>query len=346
MMLKARQPTIPEVCSPTMLHILAESGPASGGMGRREFDMDYFDDSGKMTRAQFLMSQVDLDPIQSEFSQEQKQTSKHPTYRQHGFASRQEAGQQRAEATMGDQSINSVSHEKSLRSSANGQPITASGHLNSSNVFKSPHSAQKPPKQQSLPRETEKRVEKQADSKFSRKEQIKILKDSLKFFDRRMEFDTEIFREEKKVLVPTHEDITAYATFVTCSCKMENEIPVIALIYVERMLQKTGILLNKFNWKRILLVCLCVASKVWDDDSLENVHFPKVMADVSIHMINKLEKIYLDLFLNYDLVVKGSEYAKYYFLLNSLAAEMKNKTQIASQGDDQGQKRSRRDDWA
>ena len=62
------------------------------------------------------------------------------------------------------------------------------------------------------------------------------------------------------------------------------------------------------------MVCLCVASKVWDDDSLENVHFPKVMADVSIEMINTLERTFVDMFLNYDLVVKGSEYAKYYFI--------------------------------
>lgn len=154
---------------------------------------------------------------------------------------------------------------------------------------------------------------------------MKILKESLKFFDRRMEYDTEVFREDKKVIVPCQDDITAYATFVVTSCKMENEVPVIALIYIERLLRKTGILLNKFNWKRILLVCMCVASKVWDDDSLENVHFPKVMADVSLLMINKLEQIFLDIFLNYDLVIKGSEYAKYYFLLNSLAAELRDK---------------------
>jgi hypothetical protein len=37
------------------------------------------------------------------------------------------------------------------------------------------------------------------------------------------------------------------------------------------------------------LICLCLASKIWDDDSLENVHFPKVMRDVTNFEINKLE---------------------------------------------------------
>ena len=102
---------------------------------------------------------------------------------------------------------------------------------------------------------------------------------------------------------------------MTIASKMENESPIIAMVYIERILFKTGILINKYNWKRFLVICLCVASKVWDDDSLENIHFPKVMSDVSLLMINKLEQIFLDLFLNYDLIVKGSEYAKYYFIV-------------------------------
>lgn len=152
------------------------------------------------------------------------------------------------------------------------------------------------------------------------------MRESLKLFDVRMEFEPEIYNEDVRVLVPTAEDVTAYATYVTCACKMENEIPVIALVYVERLLRKTGILMNKYNWKRILLICLCVASKVWDDDSLENIHFPKVMGDIGLIMINKLEQTFLDMYLNYDLVVKGSEYAKYYFVMHTLAEDLRNKS--------------------
>lgn len=111
----------------------------------------------------------------------------------------------------------------------------------------------------------------------------------MKFFDERMEFDHEVFNDEVDLVEPSAEDIAAYAKYVTVASKMENEAPIIALVYIERILLKTGALINKYNWKRILLVCLCVASKVWDDDSLENVHFPKVMSDVTLNMINKLE---------------------------------------------------------
>jgi len=85
----------------------------------------------------------------------------------------------------------------------------------------------------------------------------------------------------------------------------------------------TGILLNKWNWRRLVLICLLLASKIWDDDSLENVHFPKVMSDVTNAEVNKLEQLFLE-FIDYKLVIKGSEYAKYYFILRSLADDINN----------------------
>ena len=119
--------------------------------------------------------------------------------------------------------------------------------------------------------------------KFDREKQLDYLTDQLAFFDERMHYENAgFFDENEEIYDPSAEDIAAYSKYVTIASKMENEAPIVALVYIERILKKTGILLNKYNWKRILLVCLCVASKVWDDDSLENVHFPKVMSDVTL----------------------------------------------------------------
>ena len=161
---------------------------------------------------------------------------------------------------------------------------------------------------------------------LERLKQLVVLKEHLTIFDERFDFNTEIFNEDLKILEPSSSDIAAYAKYVTVASKMENETPIIALVYIERLLKKTGILINKYTWKRFMLICLCIASKVWDDDSLENIHFPKVMSDVSVTMINRLEQTFLDVFLNYDLVVKGSEYAKYYFIMRTLADELKNES--------------------
>jgi hypothetical protein len=99
---------------------------------------------------------------------------------------------------------------------------------------------------------------------------------------------------------------------------MEKEIPILCLVYIERFLTKSGLLMNYANWKRLTLISLILASKIWDDDSLENVHFPQVMSDITLKEISGLEKVFLQV-VDYDLVIKGSEYAKYYFILKTFS---------------------------
>jgi hypothetical protein len=108
---------------------------------------------------------------------------------------------------------------------------------------------------------------------------------------------------------------------VIISGRMEKEIPILCLVYLERFLTKTGILLNHLNWRRLTLIALCVGSKIWDDDSLENVHFPKVMPDVTLKEISSLEQLFLR-FLDFDLMIRGTEYAKYYFIMKTFAADL------------------------
>ena len=99
---------------------------------------------------------------------------------------------------------------------------------------------------------------------------------------------------------------------------MEKEIPILCLIYLERFTKKTGILLNSSNWKRLTLISLILASKIWDDDSLENVHFPQVMTDITLKEISGLEQVFLRL-IDFDLVIRGAEYAKFYFILKTFS---------------------------
>ena len=99
---------------------------------------------------------------------------------------------------------------------------------------------------------------------------------------------------------------------------MEKEIPILCLVYLERFLTKTGVLMNHANWKRLTLISLILASKIWDDDSLENVHFPQVLPDITLKEISSLEKVFLSL-IDFDLMIRGSEYAKYYFVLKTFA---------------------------
>lgn len=62
--------------SAQLSEVLAVSDEATG---RNQFDLDDFEDDQKMSKAEFLMAQIDLDPIESQYSQEQKQISSHYT---------------------------------------------------------------------------------------------------------------------------------------------------------------------------------------------------------------------------------------------------------------------------
>ena len=122
---------------------------------------------------------------------------------------------------------------------------------------------------------------------------------------------------------PTEEEVYYYWKYVVLASKMEKEIPLMALVYIERFMTSTGMLLNHWNWRRIVLIVLIIASKVWDDDSLENIHFPQVMPDITLKEVNTLEKIFLEL-IDYKLHIRGAEYAKYYFILQTIANEFRN----------------------
>jgi hypothetical protein len=156
----------------------------------------------------------------------------------------------------------------------------------------------------------------------------KFLKDAMLVFNERYSIEEKSIEEDVEVMPPSFDLVYKYCKYVVIAAKMEKEIPILALVYLERLLTRTGILMNELNWRRLILVTMCVASKIWDDDSLENEHFPKVMQDVTGQEINTFERVFLDL-IGYDLVIKGAEYAKYYFILRTIAQN--NKIQMPLQ---------------
>ncbi len=112
--------------------------------------------------------------------------------------------------------------------------------------------------------------------------------------------------------------IFEFAANIMILTKMEKEVIIISLIYLERFIFNTGVLINSRNWKRILFTGLIVASKIWDDDSFENNHFAQVFTHLKIGEINLLERTFLEL-INYKVYVKCSEYFKYFFIVKSIA---------------------------
>lgn len=122
--------------------------------------------------------------------------------------------------------------------------------------------------------------------------------------------------------VPLKQDIQNFLKNVIITTKMEKEIPIVALVYVERLIVSSGFGLTGRNWRRITFTALVLASKIWDDESFENDNFSKAFPIYSTREINEMERVFLQ-FIGYNIKVKGCEYAKYYFLMRAFADKSK-----------------------
>ena len=99
--------------------------------------------------------------------------------------------------------------------------------------------------------------------------------------------------------------------------KTSPECCVICLIYINRLIAFTGMPLHPTNWRPLVLCSLLVAQKVWDDRYLSNADFAFIYPFFTTEEINRLEQKFLEL-IQYNVTVKASLYAKYYYELRTL----------------------------
>ncbi|KAI9352731.1 hypothetical protein BDR26DRAFT_849770 [Obelidium mucronatum] len=115
----------------------------------------------------------------------------------------------------------------------------------------------------------------------------------------------------------SEEDIFKFLDCIFQAAELNVECAVITLVYIERMLINTGITLHSCNWARIVLGGLLLASKVWDDHAVWNIDFCQIFPDINVKDMNDLERWYMSA-MQYNVSVKASVYARYYFELRDL----------------------------
>merc|ERR1719343_1134401 len=120
--------------------------------------------------------------------------------------------------------------------------------------------------------------------------------------------------------VPNRWDVYGFLRDVMVNFRLEPEVSVITLFYLDRFSEKCGVALTPDSWQRLTITSMMLASKVWNDESFENVEFAQLCPFYSLDDINTFERTFLKC-VGYNMSVKGSEYAKTYFLLRTLGAK-------------------------
>ena len=122
--------------------------------------------------------------------------------------------------------------------------------------------------------------------------------------------------------VPSLDEITAFYSDIFRRSQMESDCIIMSLIYIERLIKVTagGVRPRITNWRSLVFASLVMSSKVWDDLSMWNADFSQTCPSgvrFPLKRINELELAMLNC-LKFDVKVKASEYAKYYFLIRSM----------------------------
>lgn len=90
-------------------------------------------------------------------------------------------------------------------------------------------------------------------------------------------------------------------------------------VYLERFLKATNgsFPLRWYNWTCLMIICILLASKVWDDLSMWNIDYTKICTFLTIQRLNQLESVYL-IAMNFDVRIAQKAYAEYYFKIKSM----------------------------
>jgi len=117
---------------------------------------------------------------------------------------------------------------------------------------------------------------------------------------------------------PEHRQIYKFIRTLFNAAQLTAECAIVTLVYIERLIKYAEVDISPGSWKRITLMSILLASKVWDDQAVWNVDYCQILKDLTVEDVNELEREFLRL-LQFNTNVPQSVFVKYYFDLRTLA---------------------------
>ena len=81
---------------------------------------------------------------------------------------------------------------------------------------------------------------------------------------------------------PEHRQIYKFIRTLFNAAQLTAECAIVTLVYIERLIKYAEVDISPGSWKRITLMSILLASKVWDDQAVWNVDYCQILKDLTV----------------------------------------------------------------
>ncbi|XP_032127602.1 cyclin-Y-like protein 2 [Sapajus apella] len=142
---------------------------------------------------------------------------------------------------------------------------------------------------------------------------------TLDVFDERSHpFTQDQLPEEHFMYDPRHKVIFRFVHILFKAKKLRAELAIVSLVYIKRLIRYADIDICPTNWKRIILGAILLALKVRSEEAVCLEDYCELFENLTVEDMNELEGYFVEL-INYNFIIPGKVYTRYYFYLRTLA---------------------------
>ncbi len=109
---------------------------------------------------------------------------------------------------------------------------------------------------------------------------------------------------------PTSRSMLSMLYSIGYRIRFRPEMGVAMLVYIDRLIEKTGLVFCSHTWKRVSFVGMMLAQKAWEDSCYDNKDYAKTMRGTTVQLVNNMERQFLT-GVGHDISVKSAMYTRY-----------------------------------